>query len=125
MSYKPDSYNSASPYLLVPDAEASLAFVAAAFDAPPLRVIRRDDGSIEHAEARVDDTVVMFGEMPGAAGAHVHVYVEDVDASMGKVLDAGGTLVQSAMEKGDGDRRGGVLGPDGTTWWISTQLTQP
>ncbi|GAB5377606.1 MAG: VOC family protein [Acuticoccus sp.] len=121
MPHKPDGYNDASPYLIVTDARAVLAFLAATFDAPSLRVIRRADGTIMHAEARVGDTVIMMGEAPGGAPGHIHVYVPDADATITRALLAGASLVQAAAEKGDGDRRGGVTAPDGTTWWIATQ----
>lgn len=122
MTYKPAGYNDVSAYLLVADAQATLDFLHAAFGAAPLRLIRDDAGAIRHAETRVGDTVVMMGEAPGSPPVHLHVYLPDVDAAMARAIAAGGTEVQPAMEKGDGDRRGGVAAPDGTTWWLSTQL---
>ncbi len=122
MTYKPAGYNDVSVYLLVADLQATLGFLQAAFGAAPLRVIRGDSGAIRHAEARLGDTVVMMGGAPGAPPANVHVYLPDVDAAMASALAAGGTEVQPAMEKGDGDRRGGIAAPDGTIWWLSTQL---
>lgn len=122
MGYKPHAYTSLAPYLLVADAKATLAFLAATFGAEPLRIVHREDGSIMHAEARVDDTVLMMGEVRESQPSHVHVYVPDVDATFARALAAGGVEVQAPVEKGDGDRRGGVTGPNGTTWWISTQF---
>lgn len=122
MSYKPHGYTSVAPYLIVADGAATLRFLESAFGAPPLRVFHRDDGTIMHAEVRIDDTVVMFGQSDGGPAANVHVYVPDVDAAFERALEAGGTMVQEVTEKGDGDRRGGVRAPDGTTWWLSTQL---
>ena len=122
MSYKPDGYNSVSPYLLVSDARGTLAFLAEAFGAERLRLIEGEDGGIAHAEARIDDSVVMMGEMDGAPAANVHLYVADVDGAFAKALEAGGMVVQEVREQGDGDRRGGVKDPTGTTWWISTQV---
>lgn len=121
MRYKPDGYNDVSVYLIVPDAQATLAFLERAFDAPQLRVIRGPDERIVHAEARVGDTVVMMGQSAGGPAANVHVYLPDVDAAMERALAAGASLVQEAMEKGDGDRRGGVKAPDGTVWWLASE----
>lgn len=121
MAYKPRNYPTASPYLLVADAEACLRFLDAVFDAEPLRAIRDGDGAIRHAEARVEDSVVMIGQMPGGPGAHVHVYVRDVDAVYARALEAGATAVQAPQRKDDADRRGGVTDANGTTWWIATQ----
>jgi len=119
MSYKPSGYTSAAPYLLVADAEATLAFTAVVFGAEPLRVIRGDDdGAIRHAEFRIDDTIVMVGQMSGGAQAHVHVYVDDPDAAFARALAAGATPVQVVAVQDDGDRRGGVRDANGTTWWL-------
>lgn len=121
--YKPKGYNSLSPYLIVADAQAALAFIRAVFGAEPLFIHRRDDGGIAHVEVRIDDTVLMLGQSEGGTPAHLHVYVPDVDAYYARALAAGGAAVQAPMEKGDGDRRGGVADPSGTIWWFSTQIT--
>jgi uncharacterized glyoxalase superfamily protein PhnB len=110
------------PYLIVRDAEATLRFLEAVFDATRLRVHHRvEGGGIEHAEARIDDTVVMMGEMPDAGEAHVHVYVPDASATFAKAIRAGGTVVQELRRTGDGDHRGGVADGNGPVWWIPTQ----
>lgn len=116
MAWKPWGYTSVSPYLIVPDLEGALQWAVTALDAQRLRV---HDGV--HGEVRIDDSVVMFGEMAGDSGANVHVYVSDVDGAFEKVKAHGGIVVQEPMEKGDGDRRCGIRDPFGTTWWLSTQ----
>jgi len=121
MSWKPEGYSSVSPYLIVADAEATLAFAQAVFNAERLRLHRRDDGGIKHAEFRIDDTVVMVGEMPGGTAAHIHVYVPDADAAFALALATGGNTVQEMTHAGDGDYRGGVADANGTVWWISQQ----
>ncbi|WP_425416975.1 VOC family protein [Oricola indica] len=119
--YKPQGYTSLSPYLIVPDAQKTLDFVKAVFGAEPLRLHRRDDGSIMHAEARIDDTVVMMGEMPEGPQASIHVYCADVEEAFQRALDAGGTIVQLLELKPDGDRRGGIDDGNNTTWWLARQ----
>lgn len=121
--FKPDGYPSLSPYLLVADADALIAFATAAFGASTTFTHRRDDGRIGHAELRIDDGILMLGEMPGGPAAHLHLYVADADATFARALTAGATETQAIAEKGDGDRRGGVTDPSGTTWWISTQIS--
>lgn len=122
MTWKPENYSSASPYLMVRDAELTLTFVEAVFGATRLRVHQRQDGpGIAHAEARIDDTIIMMGEVPEAAEAHIHVYVPDVETTFAKAIAAGGKLVQELKRSGDGDHRGGVADGNGIVWWISTQ----
>jgi uncharacterized glyoxalase superfamily protein PhnB len=124
--WKPASYNSVSPYLITKNAARVIDFLRDAFGAEPLRRYEMPDGSIMHAEVRIDDTVVMVGEAGEnwpAVPSHVHMYVRDVDASHARALRAGGVAVQPPSQReGDPDRRGGVKDPGGNTWWVSTQL---
>lgn len=125
-AWKPDGYSTVSPYLIAEGAQGVLDFLRAAFGATELRRFDMPDGTIMHVEVRVGDTVVMLGdagESWPATPCHVHVYVEDVDAVFRRALDAGGTPVaEPTRQEGDPDRRGGVKGPAGNTWWISTQV---
>jgi len=118
--YKPAGHPSVSPYLVVDDAEAALEFIRRVFGAEPSLVHRTDAGAIGHAEVRIDDSVVMLGQMAGGPKAHLHVYVADVDATFQRAVEAGGQVVQAVMEKGDGDRRGSIADACGTTWWLAT-----
>ena len=122
MAWKPETYSSASPYLMVRDAETTLKFLENVFGAERLRVHRRDDGpGIAHAEARIDDTIIMMGEVPEASEAHIHVYVPDAEATFSNALAQGGKVVQELRRSGDGDYRGGIADGNGIVWWISTQ----
>ena len=123
--YKPEGYTSVSPYLIVDGAERTIRFLEQAFGARELRRFAAPDGGIMHAEVRIDDTVIMLGDSgPGflPVGAHVHVYVPDVDATYRTALEAGATSVRPPEQKGDDDKRGGVKDPGGTTWWIGTRM---
>lgn len=119
--YKPAGHNSLSPYLIVDDAQVTLDFIEAVFGMEPETVHRTSDGAIGHAEIRIDDTIVMVGQMRGGAtGAHVHVYVPDVDESFARARASGGKVVQEPVQKGDADKRGGITDPSGITWWLAT-----
>ena len=124
--WKPDGYSTVSPYLVTEKAQQVIDFLVAVFDAEALRRYETEDGSIMHAEVRIADTVVMLGEAGGdwpAQPSHIHVYVEDVDRTYRRALDAGGTSAQEPQRRGDDpDRRGGVRDPGGNTWWIATQV---
>jgi PhnB protein len=120
--YKPQGYTSVSPYLIVDDAGATLAFIKAVFGVEPHATHSGENGSIAHAEVWIDDTVLMFGEWKGSGAVqHVHVYVPDVVASFEKARQAGGKSVQEPVRKDDPDLRGGIVDPSGTTWWLSTR----
>jgi len=122
MAYKPAGYSSASPYLLVRDAIRTLTFMQKVFGAEQLRVISREGGDgIMHAEARIEDSVIMMGETAEGPDAHVHVYVENVEAVFARAEKAGGSVVQALARQGDGDYRGGVNDGNGVIWWVSQQ----
>ncbi|MGC3955085.1 MAG: VOC family protein [Propionicimonas sp.] len=129
MDWKPNSYPSLSPYLICPDAEALLAFLAAAFGGTLQRRFDRPDGSLKHAEVRIDDSIVMIGggatEVAGAP-AHLHLYVPDALATFDRAVTAGGVAVREPVRaEGDDDLRGGVRDPWGVTWWIASQQPRP
>jgi uncharacterized glyoxalase superfamily protein PhnB len=123
--YKPDTYNSASPYLIVNGATATIEFLVKTFAGEKLRCHANTDGTIRHAEVRLDDTVIMLSD--GAEGwppvpSNVHVYVHDVNATYRRALEAGAVSIQEPVKKDDADKRGGVQDAGGTTWWIATRM---
>jgi PhnB protein len=127
-SYKPAGYTSVAPYLIVDGAARTIDFLSRVFGAEELRRFPAPDGTVMHAEVRIGDTVVMITD--GAQGwppvpSHVHVYVEDVDATYRRALDAGAASAQEPVQKEDEDRRGGVKDAGGTTWWIATRVGLP
>ncbi len=127
IDYKPDGYTSLAPYLVVPSVQRVVDFLKQAFGATELRRFDKPDGSVMHAEMKIDDTVVMMAdaspEFP-AFPVWMHLYVKDVDAAYQRALDAGGVAVQPPKRSdGDPDKRGGVKDPAGNTWWVSTQGT--
>jgi uncharacterized glyoxalase superfamily protein PhnB len=123
--YKPETYTSAAPYLVVDGAARTIDFLERVFGAERLRRYDLPSGKVLHAEVRLDDTVIMLADPPPnrqPTPAYVHVYVQDVDAIYRRALDAGATSVQEPVKKDDADKRGGVKDPGGTTWWIATQV---
>lgn len=125
--FKPAGYTSLSPYLMVKGAQRVIDFLKQTFNATELRRFDGPDGTIMHAEVRIDDTVVMLSDGGGQYPpfpSWVHVYVSDVDAAYRRALEAGGQSAQEPRQSaGDPDRRGGVTDPAGNIWWISTQVS--
>ena len=124
-TWKPAGYNSVSPYVVTKNAQEVIGFLCATLDAKELRRFDNEDGSVMHAEVRIDDTVVMIGGAPegfDAVPCHVHVYVPDVDETYQAALENGGDSVQAPVKGDDPDRRAGVKGPGGNTWWFGTKV---
>lgn len=126
MNYKPDSYPSVSPYLIVSGANETIRFLTQAFGATEIRRFPNETGKLMHSEVRIDDSVLMIADCAPdwpAIPSHVHLYVDDVDAAYKRALDAGAESVQEPVKKDDDDKRGGVKDAGGTTWWIATKIT--
>lgn len=123
--FKPEAYNTVSPYLIVSDAAGTIEFLENVFAATVLRTFPDAEGRLMHAEVRIDDTVLMLAdsapEWPPVP-SYVHVYVANVDLTYSRALQAGATSVQEPVKKEDEDKRGGVKDAGGTTWWIATRV---
>ena len=124
-AYKPESYNTVSPYLILDGADRTIEFLKAVFGAVELRRFPDAAGKVMHAEVRIDDTVIMLAD--GAENwppipSHVHIYVNDVDTIYKRALEAGALSIQEPIKKDDEDKRGGVKDAGGTTWWIATKV---
>ncbi len=119
----PDGYHSVTPYLTVRGVAKLIDFLKRSFGAAEKERMAQPDGRIMHAEVRIGDSVVMMGEpadesslMPGA----IHVYVEDVDTTYRRALQAGATSLRAPEDQFYGDRSAGVRDPSGSVWWIAT-----
>ena len=124
-AYKPEDYNTVSPYLIIDGASRTIEFLKTVFGASELRRFENITGNIMHAEVRIDDTVVMLADSTSdwpPVPSYVHVYVPNVDATYAKALAAGATSVQEPTKKDDEDKRGGVKDVGGTTWWIASRV---
>jgi PhnB protein len=120
----PQGYSTVSPYLVVGGAGETLRFLEDVFGAERLRSFAAEDGGLVHAEVRIGDSVIMIADGNEAwppVAAHVHVYVEDVNETYRRALEAGAEGVQEPVRKDDEDRRGGIRDAGGTTWWIATR----
>ena len=125
-SFKPSGHSTVSPYLVVNEAAALIEFLEKLFGARQIVRIDGPNGTVMHAEIQIDDTVLMIGEAGEhwpATPAHVHVYVEDVDACYKKGLELGATSVQEPIRRGqEPNRRAGIKDSTGNTGWISTKV---
>jgi PhnB protein len=124
-SYKPHDYTTVSPYLIVNGASETIEFLTKVFGATELRRFPNADGKINHAEVRLEDTVLMLADSAEgwqAVPTHVHIYVPNVDETYQRAVDAGAVSVQEPVKKEDADKRGGVKDASGTTWWIATKV---
>ncbi|WP_430447070.1 VOC family protein [Sphingorhabdus contaminans] len=123
--WKPEGYPSVSPYLICPDPEKLIAFLVDVFGARQVRRFDRPDGSLMHAEMRIDDSIIMVGggaTQHLSSEVHIHLYVPDAQAVYDRALAQGAEALQPPMRKSaDDDLRGGFKDPAGNIWWVATQ----
>ena len=120
-----DSYRTLTPYLVVPDADAEVRFLTAAFGATEKSVDRRPDGAVMHAEIVVGDSLVMLGQANDtwqALSGALYLWVPDVDAAYASALAAGATSQMPPEDKPYGHRNAGVVDANGITWWIGSPV---
>lgn len=123
--WKPAGYTAVTPYLVVADAEAEIAFLREAFGAEVTMRLDMPDGSVGHAELKMDDARVMLGQ---AGGPHdpllalICLYVPDVDATVAKAKAAGAEVIREVMDEFYGDRVGRIKDGNGITWSVHTHI---
>lgn len=125
-NYKPSGHNSVSPYLVVQDSKKMINLLKEIFSATIARYYEEPDGSVMHAEVKIDDSIVMLGESSEKFPPNqhlIHVYVPDVEDIMDKAIKAGCKLLQAPRKKeGDPDRRGSFQDFAGNIWSVATQI---
>lgn len=126
-SFKPRGYNSVSPYLIVDGAQKMIDLLKGIFEATELRRYNNPNGTIMHAEVKIDDSVVMLGDASSAYPANellLHVYVPDVHKTFRKAIELGCEVIEHPVNKGgDPDTRGSFKDFSGNTWAVSTQMS--
>ncbi len=122
----PFGLHTVTPYLIVTDVKKLVNFLQTVFDAKMRGDFAyRSDGTVQHAEVVIGDSVIMLGEPIDdfkASRCTLYVYVEDCDATIERALAAGAESVLQPQNFPHGDRYGGVRDFVGNIWWIVTHV---
>jgi len=129
----PDGYHAVTPYLIVKDAASAIEFYTRAFGAVERFRMADHHGRIGHAEIQVGSSIVLlcdeFPEMDavgpttrGGSTVTLLHYVEDVDATFARALDAGATATFPVADHFYGDRMGILRDPFGHVWYVTTHI---
>jgi len=129
----PEGYPRVMPYLSIDGAAAAIDFYTAVLDAKERMRMPGPDGRVGHAELEVGDSIIMLAdESPdfgnkspktiGGSPVSIMVYVEDVDATFAKALQAGAIEVQPLEDKFYGDRSGSFEDPFGHQWHVASHV---
>lgn len=125
ITFKPENYNSLSPYLIVDNASKLVDWLIAVFDATVLRRFDHENGKIAHVEVKLDDTVMMISDSTEKYPANktmLYMYVPDVFKTFDKAVENGGEIIEKPINKqGDPDIRGLFYDIAGNFWAVSTQ----
>ena len=127
----PSGYHSVTPYLVVDGGAKAIDFYKRVFHATERMRMPGAGGKVGHAELAIGDAMIMLAdEHPemgargprafGGAAVSLHLYVEDVDATVKAALAAGAKLLRPVEDKFYGDRMGTIEDPFGHHWHVST-----
>jgi PhnB protein len=129
----PEGYHTVTPYLYVRGATAAIDFYRNVFGAAEIVRMAGPDGRIMHAEMKIGDSVVMLGDenlqvgmlspqTVGGFSTGLHVYVENSDAVVKKMVDSGAKVLRPIKNQFYGDRSASVLDPFGHMWSVATHI---
>jgi uncharacterized glyoxalase superfamily protein PhnB len=122
----PSGKSTVTPYIVAKGADKFLEFVEQTFEVRTSGRFPNQDGTVGHAEITVGDSVLMTfdaaADWPDTP-SFLSVYVDDVDRTYQRALDAGATVVTELMYSGiTGDRGCRVKDPIGNIWWLQTHV---
>jgi PhnB protein len=128
----PPGYHTVTTALVVRNAADAIEFYKKALGAEELMRMPTPDGLIGHAELKIGDSIIFVSdECPGmgvsqspqtlgGCTATLHLYVEDVDKSFQRAIDAGGKTTMPVADMFWGDRFGTFSDPFGHHWGVLT-----
>jgi PhnB protein len=114
----PTGFGSVTPRVFVADPRAQVEFLRAVFDASG------DVHGDRPAEIRIGDSLVMVSstEAREPFPAFLYVYVDDVDSTYRRALEAGAISLEPPGETPYGDRRGTVQDRFGNVYQIAHRV---
>ncbi len=125
LDHIPPGYHTLTSYFLVPDLAAYLEFLRVALDANVEQLLKSDDGSPQHAQVRIGDSLLMLGQPPALENPQhnmQYVHVPDVQIAYDKMLGAGATSVQAPEDQFYGHRTAAVNDMLGFQWWLAQSI---
>jgi PhnB protein len=122
-----EGFRTVTPYVVVQDVRATIGFIKDVFDAEGQIYGIGSQGGF-HAEYKIGDSMLMIGgggkgsEWRGTpAPAALHLYVENVDATYARAVQAGATSLYAPMDQPYGDRDAAVQDAGGNHWYMGTR----
>lgn len=130
----PRGYRTATPCLSVYDVDAAVAFYQAAFGAELLNSHSAADESVSiHATIKIGNSLIALNqEAPeqgllsplssGVSAGQIHLYVDDIETSWNRAIEAGAVVRTPLFDAYWGDRSGILADPNGQLWSIASKI---
>ena len=129
----PAGHHTLTAYVIVAGGADAIDFYTRAFGAAERYRMAGPGGAVAHAELAIGDSVLMLSDENPEMGArspktlggtpvNLFLYVEDVDASFERAIEAGATAVMPPQDMFWGDRYGKLTDPFGHEWSMATHV---
>lgn len=113
--------STANAYLFLKDVAAFVNFTEEVFGATVLKIVKRDNNTIAHAEVQIGNSVLMAAEptSPPYYPASLYVYVENYDQTLQQALAAEAVYFKPmASQPQENEKYGAVKDSNDNIWWI-------
>jgi len=130
----PRGYRTATPCLTVYDVDSAVAFYQAAFGAEMLtRHTGADEYVAVHATIKIGNSIIALNqEVPeqgilspatmNVSASQTHLYIDDVDASWNRAVEAGAIVRTPLFDAYWGDRTGTLVDGNGHLWSLASKI---
>jgi len=129
----PDGYPRVIPSLAIDGAAKAIDFYREVLGVTERMRMDGPDGKVGHAELQLGDSVIFVAdEFPdmgidgptkiGGTPVNLSVYVEDVDATFDRAVNAGAKVLRKVENQFYGDRSGQFEDPFGHQWSVATHV---
>jgi PhnB protein len=116
--FQPDGRHTVTPRIITPQPEEMVGFAKQVFGGKGEFHVDRP------AEIRIGDSLIMISDGGGlreVVSAFLYVYVENVDETYQRAVEAGAETLELPSDQPYGDRRAMVKDPWGNLWQIASR----
>jgi PhnB protein len=117
--FQPDGWHTVTPRIITSDPEEMVRFVKEVFQGQGEFQVNRP------AEIRIGDSLIMISDGGGLrepVSGFLYVYVENVDKTYRRAVEAGAETLEPPSDLPYGDRRAMVKDAWGNLWQIASRI---
>jgi uncharacterized glyoxalase superfamily protein PhnB len=124
-TYIPAGLRPVTPFLHPIGAGSLIEFMKQAFGAEEVSREQSPEGMIHYAMVRIGDSMIEMGEAHGEAQSMppaLYMYVENLEGTYQRALNAGATSLQPPKDQAYGDRTAWVQDAWGNVWYLASPM---